>query len=142
MKTPFATPIKAFVMAPVMAALIEYRPHVVTDSRGLIFRSRRGGDVMVKNLYRMWHHVLDKAGLRTRHFHALRHFAGSSWLAAGLPLPEVSRLLGHANSFVTAQIYSHVVSESNYRPSQVASALADVAPSPTLLIAQELRKAA
>lgn len=125
----------------VAAALDAYRPHVVADDRGLIFRSRRGGEIIRFNMYRGWWRFLDRAGLPRRHFHALRHFAGSAWLDAGLPLTEVSRLLGHASPAVTAQVYAHAISDTNYRPPEVSAAAALIAP-PIALIAQEMRKAA
>jgi hypothetical protein len=40
--------------------------------------------------------MADECG-KHRHCYALRHFAGSAWLQACIALPEVSRLLGHAN---------------------------------------------
>lgn len=51
-----------------------------------------------------------RAGLPdTLTFHALRHFYASHMLGAGVPLPAVARLLGHANSAVTARIYAHYI---------------------------------
>ena len=41
------------------------------------------------------------------HFHCLRHFFASRMLAAGVPLPTVSAMLGHSSPAVTARIYSH-----------------------------------
>ena len=39
--------------------------------------------------------------------HSLRHTHGSHLLAAGVPLPDVSKRLGHSNVFVTATVYAH-----------------------------------
>ena len=44
--------------------------------------------------------------------HGLRHTAASLMLAAGVPLIVVSRQLGHANPNVTAQVYAHLLSDS------------------------------
>ncbi|MCU1329349.1 MAG: integrase, partial [Bryobacterales bacterium] len=41
--------------------------------------------------------------------HTLRHTHGSHLLAAGMELPAVSARLGHSNPFVTATIYSHML---------------------------------
>lgn len=108
--------------AMVAAALRTWEPFVVPEQRGLIFRSRTGGAWQDATFYRdTWHPLLDRAGIASdreyghRHFHALRHFAGSAWLDAGVPLPEVSRLLGHANMAITARIYSHAVAEVHHR---------------------------
>jgi integrase len=50
-----------------------------------------------------------RLGLPVLTMHALRHLHASLLLAEGLPLPEVSRRLGHANPSITASIYSHAV---------------------------------
>jgi integrase len=41
--------------------------------------------------------------------HTLRHSHASHLLAAGVPLPVVSKRLGHANVHVTATIYAHAL---------------------------------
>lgn len=41
--------------------------------------------------------------------HDLRHTAASHWLAAGRPLTEVSRLLGHSSPAITLAIYAHAL---------------------------------
>ena len=55
------------------------------------------------------------------HFHCLRHFYASRMLAAGVPLPTVSAMLGHSSPAVTARIYSH------HLPDQWEAARAGVA---------------
>lgn len=130
----------------VAEALRAWEPYVMPEPRGLIFRSRTGGAWQDATFYRdAWHPLLTRAGIESdreyghRHFHALRHFAGSAWLEAGVSLPEVSRLLGHANMAITARIYSHAVAEVHHRATVLdtcAGLLA--APSAT----QELRIAA
>jgi len=41
--------------------------------------------------------------------HTLRHTHGSHLLAAGVPLTDVSKRLGHVNPHVTATIYAHAL---------------------------------
>jgi integrase len=41
--------------------------------------------------------------------HTLRHTHGSHLLAAGVPLTDVSKRLGHANPHVTATVYAHAM---------------------------------
>jgi integrase len=41
--------------------------------------------------------------------HTLRHTHASHLLAAGVPLTDVSRRLGHANAHVTATVYAHAL---------------------------------
>ncbi|MBO1740723.1 tyrosine-type recombinase/integrase [Leifsonia sp. TF02-11] len=44
--------------------------------------------------------------------HALRHYAASSWLRAGIPVNQVSEWLGHKNPNTTLRIYAHVLGEA------------------------------
>ncbi len=41
--------------------------------------------------------------------HGLRHLHASLLLAEGLPVPQVTRRLGHANSAITMSVYAHVL---------------------------------
>lgn len=50
---------------------------------------------------------LDVPGKRKFTFHALRHFAGSAWLAQGMRIQDVQWLLGHGDIKVTMAIYAH-----------------------------------
>ncbi len=43
---------------------------------------------------------------------SLRHFFASTALAAGIPIHEVSRWLGHKSIKTTVDIYGHLVPES------------------------------
>jgi integrase len=58
------------------------------------------------------------------HFHQIRHSVASAMLAAGHPLPEVARQLGHKNASVTASTYAHYLPT---RAPDVGSLLADLA---------------
>ncbi|WP_298443647.1 tyrosine-type recombinase/integrase, partial [Ferrimicrobium sp.] len=53
-----------------------------------------------------------RAGLGKRHVHELRHAAASLMLAAGTPLPEVSRVLGHSSTRITDEVYAHLGHEA------------------------------
>jgi integrase len=41
--------------------------------------------------------------------HTLRHSHASHLLSMGIPLPAVSKRLGHANTHITASVYSHAL---------------------------------
>jgi integrase len=56
--------------------------------------------------------LVDEGGVRLVTPHGLRHTAASLMLAAGVPLIVVSRQLGHANPNVTAQVYAHLLVDS------------------------------
>lgn len=126
-----------------VAQVIEdYRPYVVEDARGLIFRTVTGRKLVDVGFYKIWYRRLSQAGLRVRNFHALRHFAGSAWLAAGLSLPEVSRLMGHSNTAITAEIYAHAISEPGHQATQLSALASDLTPRLPAPTAQGLRIAA
>ena len=63
-----------------------------------------------------------RAGLSNVSLHTLRHSHGSQLLAEGVPLPVVSRRLGHANVHVTATIYSHALPQDELAASDIWSA--------------------
>lgn len=48
-------------------------------------------------------------------FHTLRHFYASTALAAGLPILELSRHLGHATTTETTETYGHLLPDTNDR---------------------------
>jgi len=53
----------------------------------------------------------DACGLsRDIRFHTLRHSAATQMLSAGIPLPVIQRILGHA-SISTTQIYAEVLDQ-------------------------------
>ncbi|NEA56215.1 site-specific integrase [Streptomyces sp. SID13666] len=56
--------------------------------------------------------LVDAEGRPRYHPHSLRHFFASTALAAGIPIHEVSRWLGHKSIKTTVDIYGHLVPES------------------------------
>jgi integrase len=50
-----------------------------------------------------------KLGLSHVSLHTLRHSHGSQLLSQGVPLPTVSKRLGHANVYTTAMVYAHAL---------------------------------
>jgi integrase len=50
-----------------------------------------------------------KAGLRGISLHSLRHGHASQLLSEGVPIPAVSKRLGHANPTITLKLYSHAL---------------------------------
>lgn len=65
-------------------------------------------------LSRSFRAVCRQAGVRVR-FHDQRHATATLMLDAGVALPTVSEILGHANPATTASIYAHGVSVSGRR---------------------------
>jgi integrase len=53
--------------------------------------------------------------LKDTSIHTLRHSHGSQLLSDGVPLPVVSKRLGHADVYTTARVYSHVLDHDSRR---------------------------
>jgi len=56
---------------------------------------------------------LKAAGLPPMRFHDLRHAGASILLARGVPIAVVSKMLGHANTGITARLYAHALDQSD-----------------------------
>jgi integrase len=80
----------------------------------LVFTSMTGTPVLDSRLRLIFKAQLHQAGLPHVTFHSLRHTAGSLMLAAGAQIIDVSRVLGHANVLITANIYAHSFEEGQY----------------------------
>jgi integrase len=75
-----------------------------------LFVNRDGGPVRYPGFRRrVWDPAVKRAGLDPKPTpHALRHTCGSWMLMAGIPIPVVSRHLGHESIMVTVDIYGHL----------------------------------
>lgn len=90
-----------------------------------VFPSSIGTALDPANLTKQWYKLVAKAGLPEIHFHDLRHSAASWLLAQGVPITDVSKMLGHADASITLRIYAHALPNSQER---VAAALALLLP--------------
>ena len=80
-----------------------------------VFPSSIGTAMDPANLRKHWLRLLTKAGLPEIHFHDLRHSAASWLLAQGVPVIDVSKMLGHADASITLRIYGHAMPDSQDR---------------------------
>ena len=76
---------------------------------GLVFTSIRGGEIHRNEPARALATACDHLGLPRLTPHGLRHLSASLLLSQNVPLPNVSRRLGHANPGITARLYCHAV---------------------------------
>jgi integrase len=51
--------------------------------------------------------------------HTLRHSHGSHLLSMGVPLPTLSKRLGHANTHITATVYAHALEKDEQTTAEV-----------------------
>jgi integrase len=62
----------------------------------LIFRTRTGNRPTASNWSRTWQRALRQIGHPPLRVYDCRHAAATTWLAAGVPLGEVARRMGHS----------------------------------------------
>jgi integrase len=88
-----------------------YRAHFGRDYRGdFIFCNPDGSPLKPDTISAAVSLLFGHVGLpEGTSLHTLRHTHGSHLLAAGVPITDVSKRLGHANPHVTATIYAHAL---------------------------------
>lgn len=101
----------------------------VDNAAGLIFTTPSGGILADANVRRDWLALLTRLGLATRHFHALRHFHASWLLKHGMPVAEVSKILGHSSHDMTLRVYTHAMMEGAETADRIEH-IAGLLPSP------------
>jgi integrase len=93
----------------VTKALKEWRlaqPH----GRALLFGTGTDRPDMLGNLQkRLLNPLCESAGVPRYTWHSLRHYAISSWLAAGIDLKTVQHWAGHATLKMTLDVYGHLI---------------------------------
>lgn len=79
------------------------------DPNGYVFSTRGSGNpVLYATIYKNWMACGTSCGI-SKTIHCFRHTRASHLIAAGLPIPDVSRMLGHASPAVTMSIYTHAL---------------------------------
>jgi integrase len=76
-----------------------------------VFATTIGTPRDYRNELRRFQSVARKCGLEGG-FHALRHSAATALVDAGVPLPTVSRILGHARASITLDVHGHALPDS------------------------------
>jgi integrase len=75
---------------------------------GLVFVSTVGTPLDPRNVLRIWHGLLERAGLERCAFHVSRHTAISLLIAEGVPLKVIQEVAGHSLLSTTADTYGHL----------------------------------
>lgn len=76
---------------------------------GYVFTTIQGTPISPSNFHDIWKAILQDAGVKYKHFHCLRHTHATQLLAAGIPVLEVAKRLGHAKASYTLNIYGHAI---------------------------------
>ncbi len=85
-----------------------------------VIEGRHAGKPLV-GLWRVWSRVRDRAGLVDLRLHDLRHTHASVAADAGLSLPVIGALLGHASPATTSR-YAHLADDPRRRGSDIVGA--------------------
>jgi integrase len=113
--------------AEVLATLKQHRLHQIKElgsgwsPEGLVFCNRQGGVLCQSVVQHTLQRLCERLELPSLTPHGLRHLHASLLLSEGLPIPLVSRRLGHANAAVTMGIYAHCVSKRDDQAVQAIS---------------------
>jgi len=79
------------------------------NSEGLVFTTAFGTPVNDRNMARSFRAIYHNAGVGKWDLHECRHTFATLALLAGVPIEQVSRMLGHSDIRVTADTYAHVI---------------------------------
>jgi integrase len=90
---------------------------------GLVFPSEVGTPFHASGMHSQFKRVLGWAALPDMRFHDMRHTAASLMLENGVPLADVSEILGHANPAITARLYLHGSIAGKRQAAETMSAL-------------------
>jgi integrase len=97
----------------VMDELSVFREMRQPKEEGYIFRTDSGTPIDPDNWSkRIFHPLLERAGLRKLGLHTLRHTYASILINAGESIKYVSNQLGHASIQITADLYGHLFDET------------------------------
>ena len=61
-----------------------------------------------RRVLEQWKHVCKLTGI-DKNIHTFRHTAATYLLEKGVPVAEVSRILGHADATITYKMYVHAI---------------------------------
>lgn len=93
----------------VMAKLLPFK-----DSKcNKVFHTCTGEYIKPSNIARAFRNILKFGSLPHIRLHELRHTLATLSLQAGVPIPDVSKQLGHASISTTLNFYSHASNESS-----------------------------
>lgn len=100
-----------------LKAAVEYR------DQDLVVCTTVGTPICPRNLNRTWYRLLNQSGVTQIRFHDLRHTHATLLLQKGIHVKVVAERLGHSNTRVTLDTYSHVLPTMQ---EEAAKAISDI----------------
>ena len=91
------------------------------QDHGLVFSGLHGQPMQQSVVNHALQRECARLGLPVLSAHAFRHMHASLLLSQGLPLTQVSRRLGHANTNITATIYAHALEHADEQAARAIS---------------------
>jgi integrase len=93
----------------VVNTLRQWRLACPKTEAGLVFPTRNGGVIRHSGIHRIWHGLLEAAGLPQRYrFHDLRHTAASLLIEQGWQPKKIQEVMGHSSIQMTFDLYGHL----------------------------------
>ena len=75
-----------------------------------VFHTRNNTPYTKENfIHQYWKPIVINAGVKYKNFHTLRHTHATQLLAAGVPILEVTKRLGHSKGSTTLNLYGHAI---------------------------------
>ncbi|MBE6098260.1 MAG: site-specific integrase [Schwartzia succinivorans] len=87
---------------------------IFENKHNMLFTNTRGNWLSCTNfMHRVWPAILKAAGITRRVvFHDLRHYHASILLEKNVNIKVISERLGHSNTSVTLNVYSHLIGKT------------------------------
>ena len=93
--------------SPLMAQLRQSCAGIAPDD--YLFKNAHGKPCLTSNMGATWRRIVRAADVPYRKFHCLRHTHASMMLAAGVPVLEIAKRLGHSRASHTLNLYGHAI---------------------------------
>ena len=98
-----------------LARLKNYRKKdSIIKMQGFIFEDSSGGAMEYRRITGYWKRIKEITGI-VGNVHMFRHTFATYLLEKGIPVAEVSRILGHADATITYGMYVHAIPNYNQR---------------------------
>lgn len=81
----------------------------------LVFPNELGGPTDGSTVRQRYNKILENNNISHKKFHALRHTFATRLFEREAPLKTVSKLLGHSDTSITANTYTHVLPDERIK---------------------------